>query len=155
LRRRPGIIRSISGYLDQTSPGAYGPDGRVAILYNDASTFTVSTMESAEQYAKDLGLTPLTSSYNGTGYTPGRVLPLLLNVKQQGIRWLLVIALDPDGLDAAQAIQREGLDLDIKYVTAAPANKIFRSSIGTSGAEFYTVGFELDRDEFTWIWRQT
>ena len=96
-------------------------------------------MESAEQYAKDLGLTPMVVSYNGTGYVPGRIVPYLLNVQQQGIRWLLVMALDPDGLDAATAILSEGLDLHVKFVTSAPANKIFRASMGTSGAEFYSV----------------
>ena len=115
------------------------PEDRVAIIYNDASTFTVSTMESAEQYAKDLGLTPSVSSYSGTNYTAGRVLPLLLDVQKQGIKWLLVIALDPDGIDAARAILSNGLDLWVKFITSAPANKLFLPLMKPSGAEYYMV----------------
>ncbi len=111
----------------------------MAILYNDASTFTVSTMESAEQYAKDLGLAPVVTAYNGTAYPAGRILPLLREVKRQGVAWLLVVALEPDGLDAARSILAEGLDLDVKWVTSAPANKLFLPSVGPRGAEFFMV----------------
>ncbi len=91
----------------------------MAILYNDASTFTVSTMESAEQYAKDLGLAPVVTAYNGTAYPAGRILPLLREVGRQGVPWLLVVALDPDGLDAARGILAQGLDLAVKWVPGA------------------------------------
>ena len=65
----------------------------MAILYNDASTFTVSTMESAEQYAKDLGLAPVVAAYHGTAYPAGRILPLLREVRRQGVAWLLCLKL--------------------------------------------------------------
>jgi hypothetical protein len=97
----------------------------VAIVYNDASSFTVSTMEAAEKHARDLGLTPLVRAYNGTAYPPGRILPHLLEAKGQGVRWLLVMALDPDGLDAARLIQENRLELDVKWVAICTRFTVF------------------------------
>jgi hypothetical protein len=151
-RRRPGIIKSIAGRVDSIRAGqrrsdagkapvpAAGPaESRVAMLFNDASTFTVSTMETAEQYAKDLGLTPIVTAYNGTAYPAGRILPLLREVKRLGVSWLLVMSLDPDGIDAARCILAEGMDLDVKWITSAPASKLFLPSVGIRGAEFFMV----------------
>ena len=135
-----GIIKSIADRVAGLRQGRKGiPEDRVAILYNDASSFTVSTMESAEKYARDMGLTPVVRAYNGTAYPPGRVLPHLLAVREQGIRWLLVMALDPDGLDAARAVQDSGVELDVKWVTIAPGGTFFLPTMGARGAEFYMV----------------
>jgi hypothetical protein len=148
-RRRPagaGIIKSISDQVAalRASQGRKSlPEDRVAILYNDASSFTVSTMESAEKYARDLDLTPVVRAYNGTAYPPGRILTLLQEVKAEGIRWLLVMALDPDGLDAARAIQDNGLELYVKWVTIAPGGKFFLPKMGARGAEFFMVRCSL------------
>ena len=111
----------------------------MAILYNDASSFTVSTMESAEKYARDLGLTPVVRAYNGTAYPAGRILPLLQEVKREGIQWLLVMALDPDGLDATRAIQDTGMELAVKWVTIVPGGKFFLPVMGARRAEFFMV----------------
>jgi hypothetical protein len=52
----PGIIKSISDHVAglRASRGAKSVgEERVAIIYNDASSFTVSTMESAEKCSHD------------------------------------------------------------------------------------------------------
>jgi hypothetical protein len=49
-RRAAGIIKAIADRISSLRQGLKSiPEERVAILYNDASSFTVSTMESAEK----------------------------------------------------------------------------------------------------------
>jgi hypothetical protein len=76
-------------------------------------------------------------------------------VGEQGIKWLLVMALDPDGLDAARALEDKGIELHVKWVTIAPGGKFFLPSMGARGAEFFMVrrrprvggaAAEVDRD---------
>ncbi len=135
-----GIIKSIADRVAGLRAGRKSiPEERVAILYNDASSFTVSTSESADKYARDLGLVPVVRAYNGTDYPPGRILPLLREARAQGIRWLLVMALDPDGLDAARAMRDGGIEADVKWITIAPGGNFFLPRMGARGAEFFMV----------------
>ena len=141
-----GIIKSISDQVEniKTSQGKQTsdiPEERVAILYNDATAFTITTMQSAQEYAHNLGLTPIVTSYNGTAYPIGRIVPYIQNVQSEGIKWLLVMAQDLDGLDAAKAIQDNGLDLWIKWITIAPSDIQFVSKIGQRNADFFMVSF--------------
>jgi hypothetical protein len=48
--------------------GGSRPPATLGIVYSDASLFTVSTAQSAADFAKDLGLAVRTSVYNGTGW---------------------------------------------------------------------------------------
>ena len=141
----PGIIKTISDQVNQMkasqgkSKSEKIPEQRVAMVYNDATAFTLSTMDSAQSYAMSLGLTPIVTSYNGTAYPSGRILPYLLDVQQQGIKWLLVMSQDPDGLDAAKEIRDNNLDVWVKWVTTAPSGRLFVPTMGQRGAEFFIV----------------
>ena len=96
-------------------------------------------MQSAQEYAHNLGLSPIVTSYNGTAYTTGEIVPYLQAVQNQGIKWLLVMAQDPDGLDASNAIEALGIDLWVKWITIAPADTQFVHKMTPRGAEFFSV----------------
>ncbi len=49
------------------------------------------------------------------------------------------MALDPDGLDAARAMEENGIEADVKWVTIAPGGKFFLPRMGAKGAEFFMV----------------
>lgn len=74
-RRFTGAVVGGEGTSADPPSGAAG-GGRataaVGIVYSDASLFTVSTAQSAADFAKDLGLAVHTSAYNGTGWAPSR-----------------------------------------------------------------------------------
>ena len=103
----------------------------VAILFNRDVGFTLSTADSAETFARNIGLNvTMKEAYPGVGYTPGegdgyralrQHLQTVVATMQQPFA-LVVCALHNDGQDAAMVAHELGIDAKAVWISVAPTD---------------------------------
>ena len=117
----------------------------VAILFNEDVGFTISTADSAESFALNIGLNVTHKlGFPGRGYTAGagKGHTTLRQHVQTIVRTitkpfaLVFCTLVFDGHDAAMLVDELGIDADAVWISVAPTLSGFASSVGARAAEF-------------------
>ena len=117
----------------------------VAIIFNVNNGFTVSTADSAESFALNIGLNVTHKlGFPGNGYKAGsgdgydtlrRYVQTIKNTIAQPFA-LVFCTLVFDGYDAARLVDELGIDADAVWISVAPTIPSFTSSVGGRAAEF-------------------
>jgi class 3 adenylate cyclase/ABC-type branched-subunit amino acid transport system substrate-binding protein len=120
----------------------------IAIVYSTVSAFTITTADSAESFASQVGLNVLAKlEYNGAGYknlttAPGgpqmtAAIDKIQALVRNGTKLSLFgICLGPDGNDFARYVDSLKLDVETLFITVAPTSDVFMPAVGPSASEY-------------------